>query len=298
MTVVAHFEYDAFGNTVADTFNNAAAFPYRFSTKPMDPTTGWYYYGYRWLDPLTGRWPSRDTIGEGGGVNLYGFVGNDGENGSDYLGKAEDKSNLSNGKFNVNMTILNGPVRWGLEGTIEFIPDPDVCPKCLSIKIIQIVKITDVGDPNGEKDHKGRYEARLGHLKTVANDGLKIEPGYFVDHKPETVELNSGARPFYRDYQSADSKDGLNDGSKPPEPSTIWDSPGGGEMVRQNFETCAVCADNGARTVLGCVKWGYTMTGTQPNPKTVALPSTSANDSSPTFKAALVLFDAAYSKKD
>ncbi|MCF7676060.1 MAG: RHS repeat-associated core domain-containing protein [Akkermansiaceae bacterium] len=36
------------------------------------------YYGYRWYDPLTGRWPSRDPIGENGGVNLYGFVGNDG----------------------------------------------------------------------------------------------------------------------------------------------------------------------------------------------------------------------------
>jgi RHS repeat-associated protein len=33
-------------------------------------------YTYRWYDPLTGRWPSRDPIGEKGGVNLYGFVGN------------------------------------------------------------------------------------------------------------------------------------------------------------------------------------------------------------------------------
>jgi len=36
------------------------------------------YYGYRWYDPVTGRWPSRDPIEERGGVNLYGFVGNDG----------------------------------------------------------------------------------------------------------------------------------------------------------------------------------------------------------------------------
>ncbi len=34
------------------------------------------YYGYRWYDPITGRWPSRDPIGERGGVNLYGFVSN------------------------------------------------------------------------------------------------------------------------------------------------------------------------------------------------------------------------------
>ncbi len=29
-------------------------------------------------DPITGRWPTRDPIGERGGINLYGFVGNDG----------------------------------------------------------------------------------------------------------------------------------------------------------------------------------------------------------------------------
>ena len=44
------------------------------------------YYGYRYYDPVTGRWPSRDPIGERGGVNLYGFVGNDVVNRWDYLG--------------------------------------------------------------------------------------------------------------------------------------------------------------------------------------------------------------------
>jgi len=43
-------------------------------------------YGYRYYDPLTGRWPSRDPIGEEGGVNLYGFVRNDGVGKIDVLG--------------------------------------------------------------------------------------------------------------------------------------------------------------------------------------------------------------------
>lgn len=34
-------------------------------------------YGYRWIHPQTGRWPSRDPIEEEGGINLYGFVGNE-----------------------------------------------------------------------------------------------------------------------------------------------------------------------------------------------------------------------------
>ena len=44
------------------------------------------YYGYRYYDPKTGRWPSRDPIGEEGGMNLYGFVENDGVNQRDLLG--------------------------------------------------------------------------------------------------------------------------------------------------------------------------------------------------------------------
>jgi len=34
------------------------------------------YYGYRYYDPQTGRWPSRDPIEEEGGVNLYSFTNN------------------------------------------------------------------------------------------------------------------------------------------------------------------------------------------------------------------------------
>ena len=59
---------------------------FQFSTKYYDEETGWYYYGYRYYDPQTGRWPSRDPIQERGGVNLYGFVGNDGVGLIDYLG--------------------------------------------------------------------------------------------------------------------------------------------------------------------------------------------------------------------
>ena len=33
-------------------------------------------YGYRYYDPVTGRWPSRDPIGERGGYNLYCFLAN------------------------------------------------------------------------------------------------------------------------------------------------------------------------------------------------------------------------------
>jgi RHS repeat-associated protein len=48
--------------------------------------TGLVYYGFRFYDPVTGRWPSRDPIEEDGGINLYGFVENDGVNQWELLG--------------------------------------------------------------------------------------------------------------------------------------------------------------------------------------------------------------------
>ncbi|MCP5538197.1 MAG: hypothetical protein H7A51_18440 [Akkermansiaceae bacterium] len=107
---VAHVHPDANGNTMGTTSDTGAMLTwykyhpfgqveseggnsdwlgwnrFKFSTKYLDAETGLYYYGYRYYDPVTGRWPSRDPIEEDGGNNLYGFVGNDGVNNSDLLG--------------------------------------------------------------------------------------------------------------------------------------------------------------------------------------------------------------------
>jgi len=49
------------------------------------------YYNYRHYNPADGRWVGRDPIGESGGVNLYGFVGNDGCNRVDQHGLSSKK---------------------------------------------------------------------------------------------------------------------------------------------------------------------------------------------------------------
>jgi RHS repeat-associated protein len=53
-----------------------AANPLRFSTKYADEETDFIYYGYRFYNPSTGRWPNRDPIAEKGGLNLYAVVRN------------------------------------------------------------------------------------------------------------------------------------------------------------------------------------------------------------------------------
>ncbi|QQL43726.1 RHS repeat domain-containing protein [Sulfuriroseicoccus oceanibius] len=85
--VSVHLEYDAFGKVVKST-GTVDNFRYRFSTKPKDDEIGWYYYGYRYYDPITGRWPGRDPIMERGGYNLYSFLRSGGGDRVDYLGLA------------------------------------------------------------------------------------------------------------------------------------------------------------------------------------------------------------------
>src|SRR6266498_634072 len=56
--------------------------------KYCDDETDLVYYGHRYCNPSTGRWLSRDPIGEKGGLNLYGFVKNESITLVDPLGKS------------------------------------------------------------------------------------------------------------------------------------------------------------------------------------------------------------------
>ena len=87
--LVARWDYDPFGNLVTDWYApgvTSATCPIRFSSKYLDPDLGWYYYGYRYYEPESGRWAGRDPIGIDGGLNLYGMVANDTVNQLDVLG--------------------------------------------------------------------------------------------------------------------------------------------------------------------------------------------------------------------
>ncbi|NLH73703.1 MAG: RHS repeat-associated core domain-containing protein [Verrucomicrobia bacterium] len=76
-SICAGYEYGPFAEPIRVSGPISKLNPLRFSTKYTDDKSGFLYYGYRYYSPGTGRWPSRDPIEEEGGVNLYGFVGND-----------------------------------------------------------------------------------------------------------------------------------------------------------------------------------------------------------------------------
>jgi RHS repeat-associated protein len=125
---VATYTYDAFGNTVTANGSAAATNKYRFSTKPIDEhiaATPLYYYGYRFYNALTGRWINRDPIEEKGGLNLYGFVGNDGLNQWDNYGLASCLTDL--------LDLINDP-----EGFIQDKLFENLAKRFPALKIVEL----------------------------------------------------------------------------------------------------------------------------------------------------------------
>jgi len=98
--VVAAYEYNAFGKTMLQSGPLADFFRHRFSTKYYDSETDLYYYGYRFYSPTLMRWLNRDPIEERGGLNLYGFCGNNTISRFDGLGQ------------NVTLTTGNRNALW------------------------------------------------------------------------------------------------------------------------------------------------------------------------------------------
>ena len=74
----ALYEYRPYGGLITSEGNMAEENKFRFSSEYMDDELGLVYYNYRHLNPLDGRWISRDPIEEEGGWNLFAFVNNNG----------------------------------------------------------------------------------------------------------------------------------------------------------------------------------------------------------------------------
>ena len=75
--VVARWQYDAWGNVIAEDVSvpALARIRYRFQGREWSAATGLINFRMRWYDTETGRWLSKDPIGLSGGLNLYAFCG-------------------------------------------------------------------------------------------------------------------------------------------------------------------------------------------------------------------------------
>ncbi|HVU34928.1 MAG TPA: RHS repeat-associated core domain-containing protein [Opitutaceae bacterium] len=106
------YEYSPFGDRLrADVKDiTVADQPFGFATQYCDKETGFYCYLRRYYDPRTGRWLGRDPIGENGGMNLYGFCGNDPLDRWDVHGEdpSTDKGGYATGPSSTTYTAPNG----------------------------------------------------------------------------------------------------------------------------------------------------------------------------------------------
>jgi RHS repeat-associated protein len=75
-TAAASYTYDAFGRRFSSTGTLANVNTFQWSSKENHEPSGLVYYLYRYYNPQTGRWASRDPIGARGGINLYCYVQN------------------------------------------------------------------------------------------------------------------------------------------------------------------------------------------------------------------------------
>ncbi len=86
--MAARYLYGPFGKLLGKWGPLADANAMQFSSMPRHASSGLSLYPFRGYDPTLQRFLNRDPIGEMGGINLYGFVGNSPLNGIDPLGLA------------------------------------------------------------------------------------------------------------------------------------------------------------------------------------------------------------------
>ena len=135
-----------------------------------DFASGVTVYGFRYYDPVTGRWPSRDPVAEQGGHNLYAFVANAPLGYFDPLGlerKCTDHSfsfayNLTN-LPRIRMVTPVGPFVARVRGRISVDFSGEKCTECC----------------NGEEVETYSYSATIsGEAAARLTWGIDEDQGY------------------------------------------------------------------------------------------------------------------------
>ncbi|WP_136799360.1 RHS repeat-associated core domain-containing protein [Desulfosediminicola ganghwensis] len=79
----SRYRYSVYGSLLQGDMSDNV---YGFTGKRFDVENGTYHFHFRQYDPVNGVWTTKDPIGVFGGVNLYGYLGNDPVNWIDWLG--------------------------------------------------------------------------------------------------------------------------------------------------------------------------------------------------------------------
>lgn len=139
-------------------------------------------YGYRYYDPLTGRWLSRDPIQEKGGLNLYGFVKNSAIRKVDKLGlhitgPYPGPPELPSGNGDVDGSLLppNGPDEpffetWECYCTVTGKCKKSKCPS---------ISVSGTGSGTAGNEIAAEVDASLAGEKDAKS---QCDTGYIFEH--------------------------------------------------------------------------------------------------------------------
>ena len=167
------WQRDAFGYKQADNNpdgdNTVVDFNLRFPGQYYDQETGLHYNYYRYYDPSTGRYITSDPIGLNGGLNTFGYVGNNPIGSVDPKGLVKWTGTVGIGKFKIGTKIGKIPLKIGLLKITL-----DIESECINGKKVVATLVID-----DAKNKNGLHFPTIFFLANVEmNDQLAVPSGY------------------------------------------------------------------------------------------------------------------------
>jgi RHS repeat-associated protein len=153
-TVTERYRYSAFGlpRVLNADFTAKPGHPpqiaYTYTGREWEPETNHSFYRARFYAPESGRFLSRDPIGEQGGMNLYGYVLNDPINRFDPLGLAWESTPTQGLHYNDRKSGFGFGL--GVDDNGRLVPTPNTAWRKTHIR-------SDKGESNLER-HDCRQE--------------------------------------------------------------------------------------------------------------------------------------------
>ena len=270
-TIVAHYEYDPYGNLITAAGSYWQANLFRFSTKYFDEETGFYYYGYRYYDPRFGRWLNRDPIREDGGINIYTFSLNNPTNQGDALGlKPYQNPPLGSsspcGAFLLcprnDIVVPEGPARRGLAGAGHNVNALEGFEVIFLRKGHKTLRKNNLGGINNSKTKYPDCDCacgKNGNIRLV--QAIKWEGAITGTANPRIDQAGPGEGGAGGKPPPGMKPPGRTQGGTIPGVSFV-DGPYNPRTVGQStalLEVCAFCTQDGKEVNLGCFtfKWEH-----------------------------------------